>query len=258
MNDLPEVKYNNVLVVTSSQVAKMYGTTNQIVSKDFNRNKSKFTYGKHYFKLTGEELKKFRGTQFCGRQNDYCKNLCSSNSPLQISNKTRVLYLWTNRGALLLAKIIDTDIAWEAYERLVDFYFEKKDEVTPLAQIPDIHSYAKPVFQTSSTKVPRNASWYERNRRRMNYLAQRSQRQTKDVYHHILKRLGEEFDLDAAKEIYTREKGYPPKYAMDVVSYFPELAELAEIHLGIMEKTTEKAIRDAKKARESREEMENQ
>ena len=215
MNDLPEVKYNNVLVVTSSQVAKMYGTTNQIVSKDFNRNKSKFTYGKHYFKLTGEELKKFRGTQFCGRQNDYCKNLCSSNSPLQISNKTRVLYLWTNRGALLLAKIIDTDIAWEAYERLVDFYFEKKDEATPLAQIPDIHSYAKPVFQTSSTKVPRNASWYERNRRRMNYLAQRSQRQTKDVYHHILKRLGEEFDLDAAKEIYTREKGYPPKYAMD-------------------------------------------
>ena len=78
MNDLPEVKYNNVLVVTSSQVAKMYGTTNQIVSKDFNRNKSKFTYGKHYFKLTGEELKKFRGTQFCGRQNDYCKNLWSS------------------------------------------------------------------------------------------------------------------------------------------------------------------------------------
>ena len=47
-------------------------------------------------------------------------------------------------------------------------------------------------------------------------------------------------------------------YAMDVVSYFPELAELAEIHLGIMEKTTEKSIRDARRARESREEMENQ
>lgn len=31
-------------------------------------------------------------------------------------------YLWTEKGALLHAKSLNTDKAWEAYEYLVDFY----------------------------------------------------------------------------------------------------------------------------------------
>ena len=233
-------EYNGQRVVTFKDIDTVHKNKSGVARRNFNRNKKHFVEGEDYFSLTRE----ISNETNCPNRN------------ITIPNKG--ITVLTESGYLMIAKSFNDDLAWKVQRRLVNSYFHGKEDKNPLAQIPDIHSYAKPVFHTSSTKVPRNASWYERNRRRMNYLAQRSQRQTKDVYHHILKRLGEEFDLDAAKEIYTREKGYPPKYAMDVVSYFPELAELAEIHLGIMEKTTEKAIRDAKKARESREEMENQ
>lgn len=234
-------EYNGQRVVTFKDIDTVHKRPAKTTQKAFSRNKKHFIEGVDYFVLKSNGESKVHEMHLCN-----------------ISVPTRGITVLTESGYLMIAKVFTDDLSWNVQRQLVNSYFRGKEDKNPLAQIPDIHSYAKPVFQTSSTKVPRNASWYERNRRRMNYLAQRSQRQTKDVYHHILKRLGEEFDLDAAKEIYTREKGYPPKYAMDVVSYFPELAELAEIHLGIMEKTTEKSIRDARRARESREEMENQ
>ena len=45
----------------------------------------------------------------------------------------------------------------------------------------------------------------------------------KQIYHKILSRLGRTYDLNAAKEIYKRELGYYPTYAMDIIPYFPEL-----------------------------------
>ena len=207
-------EYNGQRVVTFKDIDTVHKNKIGTARRNFNRNKKHFVEGEDFFCLT-------RGIS--NETNSYIRNITIPNKGITVL---------TVSGYLMIAKSFNDDLAWNVQRQLVNSYFHGKEDKNPLAQIPDIHSYAKPVFHTSSTKVPRNASWYERNRRRMNYLAQRSQRQTKDVYHHILKRLGEEFDLDAAKEIYTREKGYPPKYAMDVVSYFPELAELAEIHLG--------------------------
>ena len=36
------------------------------------------------------------------------------------------VYLWTQKGAFLHAKSLNTDKAWEVYDHLVDSYFEKK------------------------------------------------------------------------------------------------------------------------------------
>ncbi|MDR1208858.1 MAG: hypothetical protein LBK41_00865 [Clostridiales bacterium] len=40
-----------------------------------------------------------------------------------MSSKLNKLYLWTERGALLHAKSLNTDKAWEVYDRLVETYF---------------------------------------------------------------------------------------------------------------------------------------
>lgn len=37
------------------------------------------------------------------------------------------LYLWTERGALLYAKSLNTDKAWEVYDKLVETYFRTKE-----------------------------------------------------------------------------------------------------------------------------------
>ncbi len=62
------------------------------------------------FKVVGEEL----------------KNLRLTISQLQISPKTRSLILWTERGAARHAKMLETDQAWEVFEKLEDSYFSQK------------------------------------------------------------------------------------------------------------------------------------
>ena len=106
MEELQIVEYNNIRVLTTQQVAEAYKTEQQIVTNNFNRNKERYIKGKHFICLKGDELREFRAKN----QNDVLPN----------ANK---LYLWTQKGCLLHAKSLNTDIAWEVYDRLVDNYF---------------------------------------------------------------------------------------------------------------------------------------
>ena len=229
MNELQIVEYEGIRVVTTKQVAEAYGATPKKVSNNFNANKKRYTEGKHYFLLQGDELKEFLDLSRISGQD----------------KRPPKLYLWTQRGALLLAKSINTDTAWEAYERLVDFYFEVQEEKNvfkpPIERFPE----EKPriTYQTSSTPVPKNPSWYARNKSRINILCEKANVPVSTLYHVILTRLGEEYNLDAANEIYEKELGHVPKYAMDIVSYFPELGRMADDILDILEKVTDKKLK---------------
>ncbi|MCW1971441.1 UNVERIFIED_ORG: hypothetical protein FHW05_000255 [Pantoea agglomerans] len=108
--DLHVVEYRGQRVITTEQMAAGYGTDVENIRRNFNRNKSRFEEGKHYFQLTGKELEDLR----------------VSFSPAQISSKTRSLTLWTERGAANHAKMLETDQAWGYHEYLVDFYFTKR------------------------------------------------------------------------------------------------------------------------------------
>ncbi|HHN9115727.1 TPA: ORF6N domain-containing protein, partial [Escherichia coli] len=54
------------------------------------------------------------------------QNLQPSLRGLQISPKARSLILWTERGAARHAKMLETDQAWEVFEKLEDCYFSQK------------------------------------------------------------------------------------------------------------------------------------
>lgn len=219
------VEYEGIRVATTRQIAEAYGATPKKVSNNFNANKARYTEGKHYFLLQGEELKAFWDLSLISGQ----------------EKRPPKLYLWTQRGALLLAKSINTDIAWKAYERLVDFYFEVKEEFNPpIEKFPE--EQPRITYQTSSTPVPKNPSWQARNRRRINALCEKANTSVSNLYHHVLLRLGEEYDLNAANRIYEEELGHCPKYAMDIVSYFPELARMADAYLDKLEEVTEKKL----------------
>lgn len=109
------VNFKSVPVVTTAMLADFYGTDTDNIKQNYSRNKERFVEGKHFFKIIGEELKKFVG---------YLKSL--ANFPA-ISNKTRSLILWTERGAARHAKMLDTDQAWEVFEQLEDCYFVRKE-----------------------------------------------------------------------------------------------------------------------------------
>lgn len=115
MNEVAITEYKEIRVLTTQQIADAYGTTEKVISKNFNNNKDRYTEGKHFICLTGEELKEF---------------LQSSNLRMQNPSKVRTIYLWTEKGAFLHAKSLNTDKAWEVYDKLVDSYFKKTTQRT--------------------------------------------------------------------------------------------------------------------------------
>lgn len=111
--DLQVTEYRGQRVVTTEQLAAGYGATEQMITNNYNRNKSRFIEGKHYFKLSGEEVEILRNS-FGG---------------VQISNKARSLTLWTERGAANHAKMLETDQSWDYYNDLTEFYFSHREVV---------------------------------------------------------------------------------------------------------------------------------
>lgn len=110
MNEIQITEYKDIRVLTTQQIADAYGTDNKTVSYNFNHNKDRYVDGKHYICLTGDELRAFRENH-------------------DLPNNLNKIYLWTEKGAFLHAKSLNTDTAWEVYDRLVDDYFEKPKAV---------------------------------------------------------------------------------------------------------------------------------
>lgn len=118
MNELKPIEFDKQRILLTSQIAEMYGTTQKMISNNFNNNKERYQVERDYYCLEGEALGLF---------------LQSANLGLQNQSKIRSLYLWTEHGALLHAKSLGTDQAWEVYGELVDTYFRAR-EVSVLPQ----------------------------------------------------------------------------------------------------------------------------
>lgn len=124
MQNLEVIEVKGIRVLTSKQLAECYESTPVRIKQNFSENRGRFVDGKHYISLTGDELKAFK------------KQV--GNSYL-VANRASHLYLWTEKGALLHAKSLNTDKAWEVYDYLVDFYFRAKEQLQkqePKKQVP--------------------------------------------------------------------------------------------------------------------------
>ena len=117
MNELTVLEHNNIRVMTTEQLAEAYGCAPKQIQQNFSNNRVRFIAGKHFFVLEGQDLQTFR--------------LQVENIELQISPKTRHLYLWTERGAARHSKMLGTERAWDVFEQLEDSYFKVAKNMTP-------------------------------------------------------------------------------------------------------------------------------
>ena len=97
----------------TAQLAEFYGTDANNINVNFSRNKEQYVPGEDYFVLEGKELKKFKS--------DYLTN-CG------VVDRSPKLYLWTELGALLHAKSVNTDQAWRVFKELRKAYFQRIEE----------------------------------------------------------------------------------------------------------------------------------
>ena len=215
-------EYKGQRVVTFDDICTVHDCERKRLTKHFERKRKHFLKDEDYFEMTRKEL----------------NDLTSPNSKI-IGNPNIKTYLFTESGYLMIVKCLDDDIAWNVQRQLVNAYFRVKEE-QPLEQITDFPNCPKRIYQTSSTPVPKNPSWYHRNRRRMIHICEKANVPLSTLYHHILLRLGEEYDLEQANKIYEQEIGHAPKYALDIVSYFPDLGRLADDFLDRLERLLNK------------------
>lgn len=113
MENLIPMEWNNQRIMTTKTLAECYGASEKNINDNFSNNKERFKEGKHYIKLEGKSLKEFK--------NSLPDEI---GEPLKFAPK---LMLWTERGALRHAKILDTDEAWEVYEELEETYFKARN-----------------------------------------------------------------------------------------------------------------------------------
>lgn len=111
MNNLIPLEFKNKRIMTTSVIAESYEVVERKITDNFNNNKERYQQGKHYYLLQGEELKQFKG----------------DNENFGFATNINKLYLWTEKGALLHAKSLNTDKAWEVYDQLVETYFRTKE-----------------------------------------------------------------------------------------------------------------------------------
>lgn len=116
------IDFKNQRVLTTKQLAEFYGTTTVKIKQNYNNNSAKYHEGKHYFKLEKEELREFKHNI---ENFEVVTNKVENFDLVKIGAK--VLFLWTERGALLHAKSLNTNRAWEVFEILEDCYFKLKD-----------------------------------------------------------------------------------------------------------------------------------
>ena len=104
--DIQVIEQQGVRVLTTAQLAECYETTERRISENFNANKERYEEGKPYIVLEGEEKRDFL-----------------NRTEIPYGSRAAKFYLWTERGALLHAKSLNTDKAWEVYGELVETYF---------------------------------------------------------------------------------------------------------------------------------------
>ena len=138
IQQLVPVDYSNQRVLLTAQVAEVFNTTTDVIKENFRRSKEQFKEGVHYFKVTGEALRRLKSEV---KKFDPASALLTSkvviNDPAHtplIGKFASCLYLWTEQGAMLHCKMVNTNEAWKMLKDLIAFYFVHRDNQPPVEE----------------------------------------------------------------------------------------------------------------------------
>lgn len=139
-------------------------------------------------------------------------------------NKTQPCYLVTKKGCEFIAHKM-TGVKGTAFTaRYINRFHDMKEAIKQEQQ----NEQLKITQKTSDTAIPTAPEWRMKNSSKIERLMRNMKLDRKGVYHEILLRVGDYYDLEAAKEIYKQERGFEPPYSMSIIEYFTDLQEYAD------------------------------
>lgn len=119
--DLPVLNYRDHRVITTEYLAQLYGTETVRIRQNHVRNADRFEQDRHFFKIEGDELSSLK--------------ILGS----KIDKHTTSIILWTERGAARHAKMLETDQAWNVFEKLESAYFDGAIQSASLPPVSTPH-----------------------------------------------------------------------------------------------------------------------
>lgn len=207
-------EYNGQRVVTFKDIDMVHQRPDGTARRNFSRNKKRFIENEDYYKIKCSEVSTF----FVQTPNGY--------------NPDGDITLLTATGYLMLVKSFKDDLAWKVQRELVNSYFEFKNMSERTTVSDDVEfSERKIPVRTATTPVPLQTNFYEIYKRKMENLAVKTGVSVSFVYHKIYEYVNETYDIKEAEKMYIKEVGRPPKFTMDLFTYFPEMGKVAGDHI---------------------------
>ena len=188
-------EYNGQRVVTFSDIDEVHHRPHGTAYRNFRANKRFFNEGRDYVTLHKKN------------QNDEIRLL-------GITVPQRGITLITERGYLKVIKSFNDELSWRVQDALVDAYFVVKNQqpTTAIEEKPTLE------FETD---------WFCINRGKINYVCRCYDITSKEYMHHLLEVLGRTYNFDEAKRIYSATTGNWKCRNSEVITYFPQLSDLA-------------------------------
>lgn len=207
---MPKIKiWNNQRVVTFKDIDEVHQRPEGTAKKAFSRNRKRFIKGVDYFIVTRSEIQKSVKDTL-----EYFENI-----------PNRGLTVLTETGYLMVVKPFTDDLSWNVQRQLVTGYFKGKA----------LEKYFK-----EQTQAPQSGNypllvnkWMHEQEPNFKTICKAYDISRKELYHKILLDIGDDYNVDEYKACYKRDTGHGAEYVMDVVAFYPELREAAEIAIEI-------------------------
>lgn len=193
-------EWNGQRVVTFRDIDNAHGVKPGSAKRNFIRNKRHFIENEDYFIATRDSLKSVNLTH------------------LNVDIPTRGITLITEMCYLMLAKSFTDDKSWNVQRTLVNAYFMLKNQQPTPTSTTAIEEKPTLEFETD---------WFCINRGKINYICRCYDITSKEYMHHLLEVLGRTYNFDEAKRIYSATTGNWKCRNSEVITYFPQLSELA-------------------------------
>lgn len=205
--EIPKIKvWNGQRVVTFKDIDEVHQRPSGTAKRNYNKNKKHFIENKDYFKISPYEFRTAFDVDMDERQQNE-------------------IMLFTEVGYLMLVKSFRDDLSWSVQRQLVTVYFRGKElekNLKEQIQAPQPGNYPSLVNK-----------WMHEQEPNFRFICKAYGISRRELYHKILLDIGDEYSVDDYRAYYKRDTGHGAEYVMDVVSYYPELRESAEVAIEI-------------------------
>ena len=125
------------------EIAEIHGRELREINERINSNRKRFKNNIDILDLLGIDLTDTEIKEF-----GFSQQAINSYRGLKARGQTTGIYLLSERGYAKLLKILEDDVAWEQYEKLVDGYFNTRGQALSTSELSQELQMFKQIFDT--------------------------------------------------------------------------------------------------------------